>query len=683
VQYPQTSWLRLHLGTPEGARFVVTRKSTAWNLSAWLRAMATACALALIGLAPTGPATRVTVGTNSFELIAIAISNINFGLHGGLGYIQIYQKLHSYFSASSDPFAFDDNNDLRRPQFIDRAIKAAAAMTSDEVKGGSAARGDYVVVYNNDIGHAYFYMIAFRLFGFSAFATHYLYLLILTFSFLLFAAMWWRSNVAMALGALTIGAIFLASNSAAVWGSNKFLSTLALIPMLHLLMTILDRSALTRSQVLSSVVQALFMILAIWGRSSASWTPIAVFAAAVAAILRYRPDPLSAVGRWLRDAWRERIVRLEIDKRSTVFKPAFIAGLVIVMLAGSATVQAALLDRVYFGDGATSYHLRWHSIWLGLAEHPDWPLFKPFDDQPDVIDDDIADVYWSHVAVIDELPYTTAINSGFIPGGTEPVRLTEDVERSGVLAFAAAHPLYMLELEAWYKPKILVATVITVIGSIPIKAYLLFAPVLILGFLLFRTAADVVDRRGLYVALVLMWLCSLLPSLVTYPEIYSMVDNFSTCVMFACVLVVAADRKAVMSLRPPRRRTTLLLGAAVATIFVIWGAARLLYDYRTVIRIADASEVSTCKESEIVVPGTIVRLAPESARDFAALACNGKIGACAVPASFASDRRAPSPECVNEFRVKYRCGASGQIREAVAEGEADKRRVLLSCNRPS
>ena len=666
-------------------------KSTAGNLSIFLRAIAVVCSLALVAFIGTSTLTKTRPGAlidgplGEFWAITIAISNVNFGLEGGLGYVQIFQKLHSFFSASADPFVIDKAKPLRDPQFNNQAIKAAGGMQRGDVKGGVAAEGDYLLYATDDIGYAFFYTLAFKLFGISAFATHYFYLLILVVSFVVFLATWWRSNIAIALAAITIGGIFLTANSAVISAaapavaSNRFLTTLALLPMLHLLIGILDRGPLTFLQVLTCAVQAFVLACAIWFRSSGAWTGLAVVFAAVVMMIRAQPAALSSVVRGVGNAWRTRVIHVVIDSRSGVFKPAVVSLLTIVVLAAGASAQAGLLDRIYFTDAVLPYHVRWHSLWIGLVEHPDWPLFKPLDVQPDNLSDDVPDFFWAYNALLtQDEPLGMRATSGDYPGGLEPMRLKEDVEKMGFLTFVAHHPIYMLEAEAFYKPGHWILTVIDLVQSIPVASYLLCFPLAIVGFLLFRLDVGNIERSDLYVVFAIVWLCSSLPSLVAYPVIYALGDCFCAFLMFASVVLLGADRNAFMSMRLGGRRTVLVLSAVAITIFVIWGAGRWIYDPNKVIRVVAATDEAGCAQAEIAVPGTLLTLKPERARDFAALMCNGRNGSCVVPAVRAVGGPLPA-QCASNFEVSYRCGTAGQVREASASGEGKKRRVVLSC----
>src|ERR1700730_3424998 len=141
-----------------------------------------------------------------------------------------------------------------------------------------------------DLGYADFYNIAFRLFGFSAFSTHWLYVSIISTSFILFTITFFRENLAIASLTLGVSALFLESSSIfselmPSFAANRFLSTLALIPLLHLIHTILRVGPLRWAEIGVLIGQILIVSFAISARSSAQWCLFALVFSSVAVVL--------------------------------------------------------------------------------------------------------------------------------------------------------------------------------------------------------------------------------------------------------------------------------------------------------------------------------------------------------------------------------------------------------------
>ena len=276
-------------------------KSTRCNASIFLRAIAVVCSLALIALIGAGTLTKARPGTwidgpvAEFWAITIAISNVNFGLEGGLGYVQIYQKLHSFFSASADPFEIDHAEALGDPHFNNHVVKAAGGMRRGDVKGGVVAEGDYLLYATDDIGYAFFYMMAFKLFGISAFATHYFYCLILVVSFVVFVVDVVAQQRCYCACSHHYRRDFfgrqLRRDLLGSPGSGEQPLSYDVGATAHAAFA--DRDLGSRTAYLLSgagvALQAFVLACAIWFRSSAAWASLAILISAAVMIIRTRP----------------------------------------------------------------------------------------------------------------------------------------------------------------------------------------------------------------------------------------------------------------------------------------------------------------------------------------------------------------------------------------------------------
>jgi hypothetical protein len=665
------------------------------HASLYLRAAAVTWSLFLIALIGTGtftkarPGTFIWVPTNDIAATSIAVSRIKFGLNGGLGHPEIAKKMQTFFNAT-DYLNYDRSTIplTQNPEIVDRAIKAAAAMSHDEVKrGGVAENGDYLLFFAEDIGYVDLYELAFRLFGFNAFATDHLYTLILTISFLMFVIARWRSDISIALGTITIGAIFLATNSGIISfltprvTGNRFLPTLILIPLLHLVLTILDRRPLKAHEFVACMIQVVIAALAIRARTSGMWFILAIVAVAVAVALVRRPSLPQDLFRSCRKAWRDRIVSLQVDKQGGVFAPFVIAAGALGVLTLVNAVQDARVDRVYFSDAIATHHVRWHSAYLALALHPEWPLYKQFEAQPNEFSDQVAWEYYVQYADLHGLPKRSRITSGTYPGGFTPLRLHEKVIRDAFFDFAFQHPRYMLELFAYYKPKLWLNVHSAIIRSIGLISLVLFAPLIVFGRLLFKD--DSIGSGELSLAILLVWGVSLIPSAFAYAAIHTIADHFCISVVATAVVAfLATDRKALASVAGAMRtRVALVLGAAMALVVAaIWVAVSLIYTPDAAIKVVEATYGLSCKDSPIRIPGTVVGVTPGNANRFSAASCNGKQRPCTLPISVRT-LGDPAPGCAKDFRIKWQCGTAEQIHETVVEGEANSKTVTLSCSK--
>lgn len=384
--------------------------------------------------------------------------------------------------------------------------------------------------------------------------------------------------------------------------------------------------------------------------------------------------------RYIRDAWNERIVCLQIDKQGAVFNPIVTAASAVSVLMVIGAINDARLDRVYLTDAIAPHHVRWHSAYLALALHPEWPLYKPFDQQPDQFLDQVAWEYYVQYADLHGLPKVSRITSGTFPGGLTPLRLHEKVIRHGFFEFAFKNPGYVLELFAYYKPKLWIETHVAILRSIPAAAYLMFIPLLFFARSLFVNNASTIGRRELFAALLIVWAFSLLPSVFAYPAALAFADHFCASVLLISAAVAGADRKALMLVQPVVRLRLVQFVIATALVLVVafWAGSQLLR--KPEIRVVEATYGLSCKDAQVLIPGTVIAVKQGNATEFASKMCSGRTGTCTVPIS-ATRLGDPAPGCGKDFQITWRCGTSEAVHRAVVEGEAHKKSASLSCKR--
>lgn len=646
--------------------------------------------LALIAFIGIGSFTKARPGTLNWGpvldvwAITLAISNINFNLGGGLGYIEIYQTVKGRLSTSNNPFVFDQDK-IVNPQLVDQAIKAGAAIGPGGVKKAVAEEGGYVLIYGDDVGYSDFYELAFRLFGFNAFATHYLYVSILAGSFLLLVVARWRCSVSLALGAILIGSIFLATNSALMSpsvpavASNRFLTTLALVPVLHLTLTLLDRAPLTAAQMVGCAGQVVAMVIAIGARSSGAWTILAFVAvSAVVVILRHAAALRSGIG-LMRNFLSGQTLTIAVNREGLGFRVLALGALLFVGVL-FLSVRDLRLDRVYSSDAVAPHHVRWHSAYLGLVLHPEWPLYKAFEKQPNVVTDQVAWEYYGRYGRVHGLPMVSRITSGTYPGGLTPIRLHDEVIRRALFAFVANHPLYVFELMTYYKPRVWVGIFGQIVGFISVYAYVSFVPFLLFAWFVFFGRGDKrVDVSEIYAALLVMWAFSLLPSLFAYPTLLAMGDNFAASIFLISSVFASANPSVAMWVQGFKRVRGVWMTGGGIVIFVlcVWLGSWLYDEGKRAIRIVDVTYTSACTRADIAMSGGTLPLRNEDAADFVSLACNGKIGKCSVPIEF----RTGESSCEKGLEVRWRCGTGHAVGETRVVGLSGTQRLSLSCKR--
>lgn len=457
---------------------------------------------------------------------AIAISQIKFGLSGELAYKEVEQAIAAEVTSKGNAWdILDDKTQalLKDPSAITRGLKRAVALRKDQIAVPATDDG-YVTDWCEDLGYADFYNLAFRLFGFNAYSTHFLFMTIVLLSVLLFQACFIRDNLPMATLTLSVTALFLLSVCPLFSGrlpsfaANRFLSTLGLIPLLHLVHAALHRRALTVAELGAIAIQAAVLAFVTAARGSTIWCFLA-FAAVLIAIALFRLRHLAWT--W----WTLRSVRTTWQSADGPLARLVITGVLAfaVITAFDAAHHAQINER-YFRDDNLPHHLFWHSAYLGLTLNPDWPKYKPYPDVPDSGDGVGFTTFVHRMQERGETPISTTHE--LYSDKYLRARTYETVIRNEFLSFIIGHPGYVLKLFFYYKPITLINLLLELIGSIPLGAggLALVSVVLVVALLTSSPITGLSSYAELAASFAIVWLASLLPVLWAYPELHVMDD---------------------------------------------------------------------------------------------------------------------------------------------------------------
>ena len=474
-----------------------------WSAALMLAVVSGRFSTEQIGAVTWGP-------TSDIRAMAIAISNLEFGLKGGLAYRAVVQSLADTITSKKSDIDVNDERTREltsNPAVVSKAIRAAAATPRDQIEP------DYLHELAEDDGYSDFYKIAFQIFGYDAYSTRALYLTILGLSWAIFVLVYFRENIALAALALDSSAMFLLTSCPALFSSgmpslaaNRFLWTLALIPFLHILIGILISRPLKYSELAAILAQILLGLVAIRARLTGEWCIIAILVTGIFIIARN--------GR----QWRRSL------RCGTV--------LAMVMIAAIAVKEAenATLDSSYFTDDYLPHHLVWHSAFLGLSLHPEWPKHKPYPELPDALSDTIAFASFEHVMKAKGLPFVSS-------EGLHKFRLHDEIIKQVFTQFALDNPRYMAELYLWYKPMYLVMTFQYVwTASASILGLLVFAVTVGICSLLFKGGLSGYIRGSL-LAVPILFACSLLPG----EWAYAVIDQAWSSLFVAQAIIAAAS----------------------------------------------------------------------------------------------------------------------------------------------
>jgi len=355
--------------------------------------------------------------------------------HGGYGYTlsTVVETVLTYGGLTNDPTIlapmgakFPEN--LRDPALINAAVDKAVhfkwPFNPNEAVRGSG--GD-------DLGLVDYARISFLIFGYRMQSLFFTYFLIFGISAAAFLYAFRRRPALLMLLVITCVALVLVFSSSLFDHSSlgsladpRFLSTLAIIPGMHLGCLMLNRSPPSPSNIALATIQSFTLVFAIWIRSSAVWV---VLGLAILATLVS--------------------IQALLNRRFKLVQVWSFGSLVIVLALHTVWVSA-MLHPIYRDKGEISHHVFWHAVFLRLQFHPLW-------------EQKYSSAY-DH-ARFDELPRVAALKYllRHPPPDPDSVYLTPDRKHLKVAAaetyvrkaffeFLAADPKFALESTFLYNP---------------------------------------------------------------------------------------------------------------------------------------------------------------------------------------------------------------------------------------
>jgi hypothetical protein len=504
----------------------------------------------------TGQSGAITWGpTHDMWSMAIAISNIEFGLKGNIGYRAVAKKLDDGLIVKSPDTRTGDELTrlrLRQPDMVTRAILDAASMKRESFNPAPMDEGGYVTSWAEDVGYSDFYNIAFRVFGYSAYSTHQLYILIISLSAALFVVAFWRDNIPVALLTFSTAALFMATTSTIFTdfmpsiAANRFLSTLAIIPLLHIMCATIDLRRMSVTTATLAFLQTILMLFAIRARASAMWGVLA-YEGVVVALLFLRPPYYGRIVlRWCRPFFYLTLFRAKAIfakdifpgtvklVRSTLTLPGIL--LVPLIVAGSLlandVITRARLDPVYFTDDVMPHHFVWHPAFISLALHPKWHELKPYRELPDIASDELANAYYEIIMSREGLTGGSPVNNWLSKS-----RKLDRVIRGAWISFVMHHPIYMVELIGFYKPRMALQFLTLLARSIPTPVLLLASVAAALGTALFFGGSPRFRRRDVVIVLCAMGVCVSLPPLWAWSNFHTLADQLWAFLFLPAALI--------------------------------------------------------------------------------------------------------------------------------------------------
>jgi hypothetical protein len=437
---------------------------------------------------------------------------------------------------------------FRDPTTIKSALNAASAV---EVCGAPLVSHPF-----NDQGLIEFTRASFALFGIDAKSTYYFYFLLTGISIGVFFMCFWRNYIACALLFSCAFAIYglvtsyVHGNDQLISVSNpRYLSTLGIIPVLHLFMAFTSATTerISWPSLLGVLFQSALINFAVAIRSSAAWIEIglAILTAAYLALFIFR-------------AWRGRswtVLRCFLLTRGAV--ALYIAAPILMV-----TSVRALYLPADCGTGL-GHHTYWHNIFIGLTINPQW--YQGLDSESGlkgIVGDNLPFTAARLYVRRHHLPYQTEPRIWVYPtdpqleGDPKPFgswQTYEQVVKQAVFEFARAHPRYTLETFVIYKPMQFFDDLriyfVTLIKDLRIeKLIILIAMAAVVGALAARIlpekrpAAQPIGFMQAFAALAVCFMISPLPLMIAYSHLSLIADPafLASAGLFFCLIWAVA-----------------------------------------------------------------------------------------------------------------------------------------------
>jgi hypothetical protein len=495
-----------------------------------LRAAILAYCVVLYALIAMGAFSTQRIGamtwgpTTDFWAAAIAISDIELGMGGGLGRRELSFAQAQVLSTSGDDKAVHDDETRQRvldPALVTQAFQDAAAIDPASLEPLPFDSEMFVTTVFEDIGYADFYNVAFRLFGYDAFSTYKLYMSLLGLTVVFFMVGQWRSPFGLSVLALGLSGLLLLTTSLVFAGpgipsiaANRALGTLAMLPALYIIVASFEEPPARWLARLATGLQILLFAFFVFLRTSAIWAVVGLAALLVVVVCiralavgkNHRND--SFLLAFLEPIWVRRAV--------------YVLGASLIAVTGYSAIRTSQLHFLYDTDDILPHHLRWHSAYIALVHNPAYVKHPDFFGADGETGDNVAwSAYRNYMA--SKFPGSPARSK--VSGGHKS-RLHEHILKEKFVEFAKANPRYMFDLYFYYKPLRYLAAIKQVIASVPAIAWLIAAPTW--GMFVLSLLSVGAARPGIRVipAVALLFAASFAPFVWAYSSPHTMFDHF-------------------------------------------------------------------------------------------------------------------------------------------------------------
>lgn len=460
--------------------------------------------------------------------LATAITERFHGIQGGyVAHAKVLAALRengvSFFPQFLEPLGKKHPDVAWEPDTINRAIqKAIEVRDLGEMKLGDRS---LVPMTAEDLGLSDFYKLSFSLFGPSLEGFYDTYFVIFAGSVAVFLIGFWRYPIVCAAAALMCAIHYLLMYYIATFGSSlneltqlatvhnrRFISALGVMPALYLASWFLLRPALTPQGMAGVVAQTALLLFVVTMRASISY---------IFAFLAF----LFVAG-FLCRLFASRAGERLAAFRLMLFWPVIVVAGGLLALDG---YRAVSVNSLYYElDEYIPRHLVWHSLYYGLAYHPEWQ--SKFSAIHDNASGDDVPMKGAALYAKEKYGLAPSYLIGPINGGIK-WRTYERLLKGAYLGFVAQHPRYVAEQVLWFKPRMFVdmyeQTQRRIFSRLPAWMAVTGAAALIAAFAFAGRATPRYRRELGAVAMALSgsFVFSMVPLVIAYPVYHAMGDQ--------------------------------------------------------------------------------------------------------------------------------------------------------------
>jgi hypothetical protein len=390
----------------------------------------------------------------------------------------------------------------------------------------------------NDQGVFDFIRGSFSIFGADVRSTYYFYFLLVGSSAGIYLLCFWRDYAACALLFACACAIYsfmlgyvLNNNQLISVSNTRFLSTLGIVPLLHVLMTLITKRVPQTdwAPLIALIAQSAIMELAIASRSTAQWMEIAFAFVLVVLFVRTGLDAIRG--------------RFHGAFRSFLFSCGATALYVLATFAVIGSARAVLLPPSC--GVAINGHPFWHNVFLGLSFDREWKaiITPELGTVTDAQGDQMVFAMAQHYAEQHHLPYQTRPSIWISTPETEASgmdsapfgswQIYEGIVREVFFEFVRKHPIYTLKMFFIQKPVLLIHHMrlffSEVLGDLTLFDMLALTAMIVAIGVLAPAADEKREDGGQFGRLLLLVTCcfaiSTIPLLVVYPDDFLIADQ--------------------------------------------------------------------------------------------------------------------------------------------------------------